>query len=156
MNRCVFITMKTYEANLQVHTERTHTQVSHMTQMIVYFPYDSISVPIFFALPTPTRLRILLSLVFLCVTVSQMSCIRLLTRCFSAWLSSPRLYVISPGVSCLCVYVRIRVRARGCGAESVCVVAAVAARNISKPPFVSGFLCKLCLSARTQIWHTDT
>lgn len=38
-----------------------------------------------------------------CLSVSQPSCITLPTRCVSAWLSSPCLYVISPGVLCVSV-----------------------------------------------------
>lgn len=144
---------KNIRGKCQEYTQRehTHSDLPHGTDDCMsfllscfYFSPPAPLGPFFFGLHTPAILRILLSLVFLCVTVSQMSCIRLLTRCLSAWLSSPRLYVISPGVLCLCVYLRIMVRACGCRAESVGVVAAAsaaaaAAQSISNLPSFEAF-----------------
>ncbi len=118
--------------------------------------------PISFALHTPAALRIQLPLMFLCVTVSQMSCIRLLTRCLSAWLSSPRLYVISPGVPRLCVYVRSRGVDAGLRVSVWWRWQQKHRTILTSLSFEAFFLRKLCLSAhkhthaRAQIWHTDT
>lgn len=89
----------------------------------------------------------------LCARVNQMSCIRLLTRCVSVWLSSPRLYVILPGVLCARVTVCIMVRVCGCRTDGVCVPTA-AAQNTSKLTSFEAFYVS-CVWAHTHS-HTHT